>query len=212
VKSSFKNTGIYPSNKEIIWENAELNAGKLPTSYINDTEVTKRCRELTEEIIDDAMEKENKVEKIKVYPPKAFLFSGKELLAHSRQVKEEKAREKLEKKAAAAAKKESKLKTALEKAAAKAKALEEKVRLAAEKESRKREMEEEKAATSAEKTKITCKGTHKKIKVWNGEKTWLWCENCDGFGMCAKCHQETPSIMHEHERDCVPEGSRKRRR
>jgi hypothetical protein len=45
-----------------------------------------------------------------------------------------------------------------------------------------------------------CKGYHAK---WNQRDNWKWCSDCDFYGLCVFCCQESMPLLESHQLNCA---------
>lgn len=173
IQASFRDTGVYPFNGELILENSAKNVGMVEKLKDNDTGVAEQARKMTMDTINDSLGA-TKSKRVRVRPKKLTLFSGEQM------VEEVVKTRKLEK-----TEKEAKKRDKLEKEEQKERA--KKVRI-------ERKENHICRGPSHNGTKTPC---------WNGSKQWVWCESCDSYGLCPKCVRSGAEFLKEHEDECA---------
>lgn len=175
IKASWRNTGMYPFDKELIVKNAKANVADVATEM--DTETT------TQALLSDAVSlvtetiQQNlpgrKRKHIRAKTLEHRLYLGSEILEVSEKERAEKERAAEERKKKKEEKDEAKGR-------------------------KKREWEERYGANF-------CRGRHHSKNgppEWKGDEEWMWCESCETFGMCKKCMEKHENIMIKHENSC----------
>jgi len=178
LQASFRNTGIYPWDGQLILDRAHLNIGETKNNSQKEDSAFDCLSALGVERIDAALHSD---EDMRVHVDsddveKGYLFSAAEIL-------------------------ESRRKKAAEKEAV----MREKEQRRDERAAKKRAREEGKALQEREREKVTCRGKHcgtKRQRVWHGQGTWMWCDTCDEYGMCPNCRVADFDLLRTHEKFC----------
>lgn len=178
IEQSYRSTGIYPWDEDLIKNRAKLNIGEIPIEVDPDsaaynavvTSMVKTLANAQHEAAASHVKVPRKVAK------SGQLFSGEEMLVAIH--KDEEA------KAAKAADKQARRQQRASAAAAHK----------ATKAQRKRQREEK-----------TCQGNHrdsKRAPAYRGGTGWTGCRYCEAFFLCPKCTRTAGELLQEHEQKC----------
>jgi hypothetical protein len=187
VTSSFKNTGIFPFDKDLIIRRAKLNTSTISKDTIDEVQsIEDKARMATMLILETNKQKsvtknvKSRVTKNSIYTPQQlFKFEEEKQIKKEKQQKDKEVKVQL--------KEENKKRKLEEK--------EEKIVMKKQKAEKKAQQVEEK---KHKKIVNSCKGCN---TIWKGSPNWMGCEHCEEYWVCPYCAKYKP-LLKDHETDC----------